>query len=135
MLKELDSENESLSFSQQSFCFTAEDDFGQNTVIDAGKDVQRITNETAACISITPTLDYLFLSASLSQPFNFLKPSQAGIEPNKLYFCWKNRNTYLSTKMVYEFFPNCKQIQICTINSNKEKGTLLRYPIFNHPSN
>lgn len=123
VMQKFEAENSTNWSSMSNYSFTTEDELGLSIVVDGKKHVKEIQEADYPSITITPTIDYLFVSFPASQPLNFLRESPAGVEPILLNFNFKDRNTFLSTKMVREYFSNCTQFFLCSVNGNKSKGS------------
>ena len=123
----LDNNNsKSTSILEHNFTFTADNAVADSITIDASRDVSPVTEDTQRDLVIESSLDYLFVSSTVEQPFQFLKPPQENVSPIILSFSWRDRNTYLSTKMVYSYFPRCTQFFLCKINNFISKGNFIR---------
>jgi hypothetical protein len=118
----LDKSNSEKAIQDQSFTFTCDDNIAEDISIDATIDIVPVNEENLDDMYIEASLDYLFVSSPVEQPFTFLKPPQPNISPTILSFSWRDRNNYLSTKMVNEFFSNCTQFFLCRTNNFISKG-------------
>ena len=123
LMEMFDVDNASTSTSLSNYSFALDDTVGLNFQVDGKKHVKKIESSDLSFITITPSIDYLFVSFPVSQPLNFLKEAPDGVEPILLSFSYKDRNTFLSTKMVREYFSDCVQFFLCSVNGMKSKGS------------
>ena len=123
LVSQMDRDNTETSLDNHHFTFTCADSVASEHTIKASKDIISVPlNEADQILEVKPSLDYLFVSCRAEQPFTFLKPPVPDISPIILTFSWSDRNTYLSTKMVYDFFPQCRQLFLCRVDNFKSKG-------------